>query len=151
MAETGEQAAAAAPAGEEEYEAQRWMVGVDGSIASHAALAWATTNMHKNVDTLYLVTVTNEREHKQRGVESLKGFADDFCAEAGVKKFETIERSGSPLEVLCLLVKELKIDNLVVGRRGMSKDKRDQLGSTSAHVVTAADCNVIVIKHQVRQ
>jgi nucleotide-binding universal stress UspA family protein len=63
-----------------------------------------------------------------------------------VSKLHTHEVVGKPTEVILRLVKELNVMNLVVGRRGMSVEKRQELGSTSASLVSVADCNVVVVK-----
>jgi len=127
-----------------------WLVGIDGSIASHSALAFACQYIDKQNDTLHLVTVLShprdQHPHGHYQPESLKGFAHDFASRSGITKLHTHEIVGRPNEVIPKLVNDIKAMNLVVGRRGMSQEKREELGSTSAFLVNNANCNVIVVK-----
>jgi predicted phosphodiesterase len=60
----------------------------------------------------------------------------------------TVIDHGDARKKLPKRAKELGVDVIVMGRRGMTADKRSPVGSVSQYVVEHAPCSVIVIKEE---
>jgi predicted phosphodiesterase len=58
----------------------------------------------------------------------------------------TVIDHGDARKKLPKRAKELGVDVIVMGRRGMTADKRSPVGSVSQYVVEHAPCSVIIIK-----
>ena len=73
---------------------------------------------------------------------------EDIARKLHIKHVRSFAEIGdsSPGERLCDMSQRLKVDCIVVGRRGMSKLKRLFLGSVSRYLVDHACCDVLVVK-----
>jgi nucleotide-binding universal stress UspA family protein len=139
----------------------KWMVCVDGSEASYLALKWALAHVrNKNDEDLYIASVISDehssyeinddkcREHKSSVMEShtkLVSACKEEVKRCGMTPL-LLEREGKVRETLNEWITTYEIDNLVVGRRGMSNMKRLFVGSTSQYLASSGLCNVIVVK-----
>ncbi|GKV07740.1 hypothetical protein SLEP1_g19472 [Rubroshorea leprosula] len=85
-------------------------------------------------------------KHKERarGLHLLEYFVNR-CHEKGVA-CEAWIRKGDPKEVICLEVKRVQPDLLVVGSRGLGPFQRVFVGTVSEFCAKHAECPVITIK-----
>jgi len=68
------------------------------------------------------------------------------CAQQSVKYTLVLTQGGNVGETICRACKDLKVNCLVIGRRGISHTKRLLYGSTSRYCVDNAPCSVLVVK-----
>ena len=64
----------------------------------------------------------------------------------GVVPCRTELQTGPPAEVICRRARELDVDLIVVGSRGLGTLDRFLLGSVSAAVAQRAPCSVLVVR-----
>ncbi|HEX6930589.1 MAG TPA: universal stress protein [Streptosporangiaceae bacterium] len=138
------------------------IVGVDGSQASEAALAWAAKYAHATGGSLVAVlawhypsaaggppigmapeAVTSEVEKSR--YEILDKAIEATCAGMPSLQVERKVVYGHPAQVL--LDESRHADLLVVGSRGHGGFTGMMLGSVSTHCVTHASCPVTVVRH----
>ena len=136
------------------------LVPYDGSDTALDALEYATetfseadiTALHV-VDSSYLETPYGEllvgREELRRRAteraEELLESAETAAAEAGVR-IETDVLIGHPVREVLDYVDEHRIDQIVIGGRGMSNVPQLLLGSVAFGVVLHADVPVTVVR-----
>ena len=137
------------------------VVGVDGSPASEAALAWAARYAHAIGARLRAVlawhypspaggppvgvapaSVTSRVE--QSRYEILDKAIAATCGDEPGREIERKVVDGHPVQVLIEESKEA--DLLVVGHTGHDGFKGMLLGSVSTHTVTHASCPVTVVR-----
>ncbi|KAF5747992.1 universal stress protein A-like protein [Tripterygium wilfordii] len=149
-------------------------VGLDYSPASKQALRWAADNLIDGGDQLILIQVqpakachTRKQPFENTGspLVPLEEFRDiSYSKQYGLTHdpevldiLDTVSRTkgakvvakvywGDPRQKLCDAVEDLKLDSLVLGRRGLGAIKRVLLGSVSKYVVTNVSCPVTVVK-----
>jgi nucleotide-binding universal stress UspA family protein len=80
------------------------------------------------------------RTHGQHVLEEARAIAASYAPFAATLVF------GDPAQRICQLARELNVDLIVVGSRGLSAIDRVLLGSVSAAVVRRAPCSVLVIR-----
>jgi len=143
-------------------DAGRIVVGIDGSGAAEAAVAWALDEAQRRGSRLELVHVWQfpgvamaAYGHTKVPVvtaDDLHKAADQFMTEAlaatreqseGVEVTGTVER-GHSADALVAAAKGA--DLLVVGSRGLGGFAGMLLGSVSSHVVQHATCPVVVVR-----
>ena len=92
------------------------------------------------------VPLTIEVTEQQRQLaRSVTARAEAALREAGIAA-ESRTPTGDPREALLRLVKDERIDLLVVGSHGRTGFAKLLLGSVSSHAVTHAHCSVLVVK-----
>ncbi|HET6950469.1 MAG TPA: universal stress protein [Acidimicrobiales bacterium] len=135
--------------------APRFVVGVDGSDASCEALHWTAAlaeSFGADVVAVHAVGLLEDVEvHDVPGQEHLAGrrrvVETTWCAPlAGAGFTHRVElRDGPALDVLLQAARDERADLLVVGSRGTGPDPARALGSTSLHVLQAAEVPVLVV------
>ncbi|EXB86774.1 Universal stress protein A-like protein [Morus notabilis] len=153
-------------------------IGMDYSATSKAALRWAVDNLIDGGDLVVLIHVEPpEADHTRKELFQdtgsplipLEEFREiNFSKQYGLSNepevidiLDTVSRTkgakvvakvywGDPREKLLDAVKQLKLDSLVLGSRGLGPIKRVLLGSVSNYVVTHASCPVTVVKGSTR-
>ncbi|VDN11460.1 unnamed protein product [Dibothriocephalus latus] len=147
------------------------LISVDGSEDSARAFEWYTTNLLRENDGVVLVHVV---EPVNAGVNyglATKStiLTDDFCKHIteladngralgrkyldqskgfGIRARFVLHIGAKPGEHICRLSKELSIDVIVMGSRGLGKIRRTFLGSVSDYVLHHAITPVIIIPPQ---
>lgn len=141
---------------------ERILVGVDGSDSSQAALRWAYDEaIHHGASLTVLMTwqppalpmsppygsLTDKDYQNQPRTDALE-LLDRYVAELGTGTTEVDVRTsveeGNPAKVL--IERSEEADLLVVGSRGRDGFIGMLLGSVSQHLVTHAQCPVVVIR-----
>jgi nucleotide-binding universal stress UspA family protein len=145
-------------------EAQRIVVGVDGSPPAQAALAWALGQAELTDGSVDAVIVweyppaiggfgvgasmyegANFRELAEKTVTEAVGSA---TAPAGSVSVRTQVIEGNPAQVLLAAADDA--DLLVVGSRGHGGFVGALLGSVSQHCVHHAHCPVVVVREGIQ-
>lgn len=135
----------------------RIVVGVDGSTAAAAALAWAADEARLRDATLHLLTAFGPTDAGALGGMAWNGALYDELElharelqERALEKLESlpahVEREvvlGSAARLL--LDAAQRADLLVVGSRGLGEFRSLLLGSVSHKCVSHATCPVVVI------
>ncbi|XAR73604.1 hypothetical protein NMG60_11007626 [Bertholletia excelsa] len=149
-------------------------VAMDYSATSKSALRWALDNLIGSGDTIIVIHVlspksdpTNKLLFEDTGspLIPLEEFKEvNVCKKYGLNPdpevldlLDTFSKTkdakvrakiywGDAREKLCDSVKDLKLDSIVVGSRGLGIIKRLLLGSVSNYVVQNATCPVTVVK-----
>jgi len=148
---------ATAPSGDREH---RIVVGVDGSAASKAALAWAVGEARRS-DAVVDAVIAWEiplalRTPWPPGLSiDFRGAAASALAQAVAEIGDTADHveirsevvQGNPAEVL--LDASAGADLLVVGNRGHGGFAQALLGSVGQHCVHHAACPVVVVRDPV--
>ena len=80
--------------------------------------------------------------------ESLQQFQEQFAANQ-VKTYPMIAE-GLPGEEIVKVIKELRIDLVVMGNQGLSSVQRFFLGGVSEYVLTNAACSVLIVRKPFR-
>ena len=137
----------------------RIVVGVDGSVPSKAALAWALRQARLTGAVVEAVTawetpaVTGypmllvDVDWEALAAEALSGAIDDVTAGGEPVKITSKVLQGNAAQVL--LQESAEADLLVVGSRGHGGFVEALLGSTGQHCVHHASCPVVVIRDSV--
>jgi nucleotide-binding universal stress UspA family protein len=138
---------------------RRIVVGVDGSVSSKAALAWAlgqarltgavveaVTAWEFPVVTGYPVPVSDV-DWEDLATQSLSDAIADVTADAEPVKITAKVKKGNAAQVL--LRESAGADLLVVCSRGHGGFIEALLGSTGQHCVHHATCPVVVIRDSV--
>ncbi|KAL3310071.1 hypothetical protein Ciccas_011369 [Cichlidogyrus casuarinus] len=145
------------------------LMPVDGSENSERAFNWYAENLHKSQDGLYLVHIvepitsapaysfatnkaSNVGDDMNRQIAELveKGRVLgkkylDMCQKAGIATKFTLHVGSKPGENIIKLVKELDIQIVVMGSRGLGTIKRTFMGSVSDHILHHAGIPTIVV------
>jgi nucleotide-binding universal stress UspA family protein len=130
------------------------LVGVDGSAASSAAMAWAAELAHELSSRVTVVHAAGLVERARADAADERTFEDELrhqllhntCGplrHRGVLH-EVVVRPGPPAQILLELARE-GADLVVVGRRGMATPGAMQLGSTSHQLLNESPVPVVVI------
>ena len=137
----------------------RIVVGVDGSVPSKAALAWALRQARLTGAVVEAVTAWDvpavtgypmllvDVDWEALAAEALSGAIDDVTAGGEPVKITSKVLQGNVAEVL--LQESAEADLLVVGSRGHGGFAEALLGSTGQHCVHHATCPVVVIRDSV--
>lgn len=135
-------------------ESERIVVGIDGSAASAAALAWALHQAELTGASVEMVAVwefPNTFGMQFRGMdEDWAGMARkamESILAASTPTVSTVSKTltqGHPAEVLVEASKAASL--LVVGSRGHGGFMGMLLGSTSEYVIAHAHCPVLVVR-----
>lgn len=142
---------------------QSILVPVDGSVHSGNALEVAANLVDRQHGVLYVLNVQQVPVAKDT-LGHLAGApapgADDAVQSAGRAVIDDISkgielnvndvrprvRSGQPAEVIVSEARELGVDAIVLGSRGMGYIASVILGSVSHQVLHEAPCRVIVVR-----
>lgn len=142
---------------------QTILVGTDGSESSYRAVDRAAEIAAATDATLLIVCAYRPlTEREQRDAEAQLGDlaykvagsnpAEDILADAsgraqksGVKKLDTIAHPGDPVDVLCSVAGDRKVDLVVVGNRGLNSLAGRLLGSVPANVSHRATTDVLIV------
>lgn len=132
----------------------RIVVGVDGSLPSKAALAWAIRQAkltgavveaviawHRPTSYGYPVTVPDDTDYRQLAA---KVAADAIAEVAGPVEIRSKVVEGNA--AAALLAASAGAELLVVGSRGHGGFVEALLGSVSQHCVHHATCPVVIIR-----
>jgi nucleotide-binding universal stress UspA family protein len=141
-----------------EHHPEQVIVGIDGSVASRAALRWALDHAHPG-DTIHLLHAAPSTPSTHAGIASCD---DDDGSDRGAQALLRRELARAQLlphgddvsitgEVLrgdpktCLLDAEIGADAIVVGSGGHGIVARAVIGSVCSHLAKHAGIPVIVI------
>jgi nucleotide-binding universal stress UspA family protein len=142
-----------------ENDQHRIVVGVDGSVPSKAALAWAITQARLTGATVEAVIAWEFPT--MVGYPMLTADVDweDLATRVIGDAVADVSGSGEPVKMTnkvvqgnaaqALLDESEGADLLVVGSRGHSGFVEALLGSTGQHCVQHADCPVVVIRDSI--
>ena len=122
----------------------RILVGYDASLQSKKALSEAVALASDFFGFVKVISVYGKgmRERAELNVIEVK---EVLNREKVAHDVELILGSN-PAKVLELAAKRENFDLIVVGSRGLGNTVSMLLGSVSRHVVTNAQCNVLVVK-----
>lgn len=133
------------------------MVGYDGSQHAQKAFRYALATAKQNNASMWVVSVVHLPEPATM-VETdaiLESAKDNYeilfkplreeAKSAGVT-LETEVVVGHPAEQIVRRAKELEVDLVVVGHRGMSRIEEWLLGSVSKRVSSYAHCAVTIVR-----
>ena len=139
------------------------LVGTDGSESSFRAVDRAAAVARDAGATLLLACAyrpMTAREiqdaadalggeaYKVSGSTPAEDVLRDACDRAraiGVTKMDTLAVEGDPVDALVELVKDRRIDLLVVGNRGLNSLAGRLLGSVPANISHRAQCDVLIV------
>lgn len=132
----------------------RYIVGVDGSDHSVAALQWAAARAARGSEQVVAFIAWNafDQGHHEKGEKLKADFGDadarailsDTAARAGASDTAELRNiQGVPAEAIVAEAKST--DVIVVGARGLGGFKGLLLGSVSMRVLQLAQCPVVVI------
>jgi nucleotide-binding universal stress UspA family protein len=134
----------------------RIVVGVDGSIPSRAALAWAVDQARLTGAVVEVVTAWEFPATYGYPMTSFAVSWEDLARQVAREAIAEIAGQARPVQIICqvlegnaarVLVKESAgADLLVVGSRGHGGFTEALLGSTGQHCVHHAACPVVVIR-----
>ncbi|PSL57333.1 nucleotide-binding universal stress UspA family protein [Saccharothrix carnea] len=136
---------------------KRILVGVDGSPASRAALAWAVRHAEERGARVTAVSACQVHPVPPTGGTPPLGLGPDaFCglherflreavAEVGpeAEGVEQLVPTGGPGPVLVELSKDA--DTLVLGGHGYRRAGLEVVGSVAAHCLRRAHCPVVIV------
>ncbi|UCH40048.1 MAG: universal stress protein [Gammaproteobacteria bacterium] len=89
----------------------------------------------------------NAREDLMRQIaDKILGEAKKKAKKSGAKNIQTAIGSGDPATSLAGFAKRRNIDLIVVGTRGLSKQKAASMGSVSRKLLDLTDVNCLVIR-----
>lgn len=132
----------------------RIVVGVDGSPASRAALAWAVEQIERRKARVTAVSVCQVHpmgtpRPRVAGPDAFRALHErilrDAVAEVGPAAVgvEQVVPAGGPGQVLVELSKDA--DLLVLGGHGYRKSGLTIIGSVTAHCLRHAHCPVVIV------
>jgi nucleotide-binding universal stress UspA family protein len=121
--------------------ARKILLGFDGSEAARRALDVAA-RLTGYGSTLSVVSVFPEGHRDPRDL--LDDAHERLLGQQVTATY--LGRVGDPAEELVEAARELAIDLVVVGRRGLTVDGEPVPGSVSAEVVRTAPCDVLVVR-----
>jgi len=125
------------------------LVATDFSAASKQAILYATAIARRHRSKLYVanvVTSGSERALMDAWRTGQQGILEQLLADRldGIEH-ELIVRSGDIWEVLSRLIKETKIEMVVIGTRGRTGVRKLILGSTAESIFRRASCPVLTV------
>ena len=138
------------------------MVGVDCSECGERAVEYAAEHAKKSKAKLYIAHVIewspytfstveeNMERHKRREEEIQRAHSEIIDPIVDQLKSEGLDvdglvRHGHVADTLNRLAKENAVTNIILGRNGRSKLKKQVFGSVGSHLVQAAECAVTVV------
>jgi len=93
-----------------------------------------------------MVEHLNNVENREKG-RQVKAMYEKLCMNhAEIKSSYISVEHPRTKEAICEKAKELGVDIVIVGNRGLSTVQRLLLGSVSEHVVRNAPCSVLVVR-----
>ena len=122
----------------------RILVGYDASLQSKKALSEAVSLASDFFGFVKVISVYGKgmRERAELNVIEVK----EVLNREKVAHDVELVLGSNPAKVLELAAKRENFDLIVVGSRGLGNTVSMLLGSVSRHVVTNAQCNVLVVK-----
>lgn len=135
------------------------LVPVDGSAGSDKAVQVAISLTDGKEDQLILLNVQPsyntpnvKRFFSQEQIQSFQEESSkevfehtlDLIADADVS-VSSVVRNGDAGSEICEQAKEIDVDFIVMGYRGLGTVKRAILGSVATHVLHVADCPVMIV------
>jgi nucleotide-binding universal stress UspA family protein len=122
----------------------RILVGYDASLQSKKALSEAVALASDFFGFVKVISVYGKgmRERAELNVIEVK----EVLNREKVAHDVELVLGSNPAKVLELAAKRENFDLIVVGSRGLGNTVSMLLGSVSRHVVTNAQCNVLVVK-----
>jgi nucleotide-binding universal stress UspA family protein len=139
-----------------------FLVGVDCSNCSNRALEYAAERAEGKDSKLVIAHIIewspftfstpqeNEERHKRREEELKRAHVD--IVDPLVKQFrdkgldvEGVVRHGHAAETLIRIANEVEATNIVIGRKGESRFKKQLFGSVASAMVQIADRPVTVV------
>ncbi|KAJ3098960.1 hypothetical protein HDU97_003561 [Phlyctochytrium planicorne] len=146
---------------------RRIMVAEDGSPSSKNAFIWTLDHVLQKGDAFVIVRVLSDEDcwdlYSAGNDDASNNMARVMqkCADHLLKEYtELVQKHrpslkdvtvladvkvGSPKNVITDLAKDMKVDLLVMGKRGLGTVKRLLIGSVSDYVVRHATCPVVTI------
>ena len=138
------------------------MVGIDCSECGERAVEFAAEQARKSKARLYIAHVIewspftfstveeNAQRHKRREEEIQRAYSEIIDPIVNQLKSEGLDvdglvRHGHVADTLSRLAKENDVSNIILGRNGKSKLKKQVFGSVGSHLVQAAECAVTVV------
>jgi nucleotide-binding universal stress UspA family protein len=138
------------------------MVGVDCSECGERAIEYAAGQARKSKAKLLIAHVIewspftfstveeNAERHKRREEEIQRAHSEIIDPIIERLKSEGLDvsglvRHGHVADTLNRLAKENDVTNIILGRNGKSKLKKQVFGSVGSHLVQAAECAVTVV------
>lgn len=143
---------------------EKILVAVDGSDDSFNALEEAVkladvlqgkiilVNVQPSYHTIHTRLFINEeliKEFQQEQFNKATGYATQYL-EGQKLDYELILRIGDPTQQICKLAKELKVNYIVMGSRGMGLVRGTVLGSVSNGILHESQIPLLIIpqKHK---
>ncbi|XP_010427062.1 PREDICTED: universal stress protein PHOS32 [Camelina sativa] len=149
-------------------------IAMDFSESSKNALQWAFDNLADKGDTIYVIHTLPMSDDEARNSLWFKS-GSPLIPLVEFREPETMEKYGVKIDIACLdmldtgsrqkevhvvtklywgdareklvdAVKDLKLDSIVMGSRGLSALRRIIMGSVSSFVIQHAPCPVTVVK-----
>jgi nucleotide-binding universal stress UspA family protein len=130
----------------------RIVVGVDGSVSSRQALAWAAEEARMRGAQLQVVYCTFYRPELLQSYEGVagheQGILDRAVAQARALEptVDVVGYKASPPPAKALVEASEEADLLVVGIRGLGGFEELLLGSVSQHCARHARCPVAIVR-----
>jgi nucleotide-binding universal stress UspA family protein len=138
------------------------MVGVDCSECGDRAIKYAVEQARKSNTRLYVTHIIewspfsfstvqeNAERHKRREEEIQRANDEIIDPIVAALKSEGIDavglvQHGNVADTLNALAKSNGVNNIILGRQGMSKLKAHVFGSVGGRLVQSADCAVTVV------
>lgn len=138
------------------------MVGVDCSECGERAVEYAADHTRKSKTKLFIAHVIewspysfstveeNMERHKRREEEIQRAHLEIIDPIVSKLKSEGLDvaglvRHGHVAQTMNRLAKENGVTNIILGRNGKSKFKKQVFGSVGNHLVQTAECAVTVV------
>ncbi len=126
------------------YDKIRILVGYDASLQSKKALSEAITIAKEFSGFIKVVSVFGKDAKNKAETSSAQ--VEDILKREKIAYEVKLVFDADPAKTLENTAKKENFDLIVVGSRGLGKTVSMLLGSVSRHVVTNAQCNVLVVK-----
>ncbi|NLY80879.1 MAG: universal stress protein [Lysinibacillus sp.] len=137
------------------------LVALDGSKESEVALNEGINIAYENNASLTLVTVIDTtrvakaKKYKElltKNLEEINKRMDYYRRQAnfgGIQNVEVIIEKGSPKKLIPNEIAErVNADLIICGATGLTPAEQIFLGSVTQHIVTAAKCDVLVVRNK---